>query len=69
MAVTAVRHRAISCRQGEFNNPQGRDACRQLLGGGGSIAAVAVWRQQRVGGGGWQLRRHDGTGGSVAAPQ
>jgi hypothetical protein len=37
-AVTAARQRAISSRQGEFNNPQGRDA-------GGCLAAAAVWRQ------------------------
>ena len=49
-AVTAARQRAISSRQGEFNNPQGRDA-------GGCLAAAAVWRQwQYWGAAHWQWR-------------
>jgi len=44
-AVTAAQQRAISCRQGEFNNQQGREACRRLLGwgnSGGSLRLVPV---------------------------
>jgi hypothetical protein len=36
--VTATQQRAVSCRQGEFNNPQGWDTR-------GCLAVAAVWRQ------------------------